>query len=423
MDFLQKFLTRMEVRLLAAMMVLAAGFWLTMKPGTIDVSFFWLRWTELMRANGWAGGYVEAASDYPPASFLFLHVVGKISRSLGMDNHLLLKTAISACGLISVIVLHLWQRNFWLTLGFAAALLLNSSAHGYLDAVCLPPFLLCLWALEKRCLGWAGLLYALSVFTKWQPLILAPLLVIHAAGWQRNNAGPWALRFLNLGKLAAGALPVLLLFFLLIPPAEIMKAFGQATQHAALSYQALNLNWIIQHVQYQQAGHAGSGLLPFHQGLPLPLLLWPRRVFYILYGGLLLLCLWRNASYRGFLWFSLAGFLTYCVISNGVHENHFFLVMILAFLAGPQARPAAWAVTAFAAVSANVNLYVFYGLDGVTSLYLPPFTSGPVNGFLLVWSALNFLFLVYCWVECFRGDFRAGGNRPALPSGPGNPPL
>lgn len=394
------------LRCLAGAVLVAVSAYLVRLPGTVDVSVFWLPWTGLMQEHGWIQGYAAAHSDYPPGAFLFLHLVGQVSAHTGIGNALLLKIALAGCALASAAILLLWRRNFWVAVAFAFALLLNSAAHGYLDTVWLPPLLLCLWALESGRLTAAGALFALSVLIKWQPVLLAPFLAMHAARVYRGDPTPFASRVLALARALAGAAAVALPVFWVVPPAEILKAFALAGEHPGLSYQALNVNWIIQQIHYQQAGHAGSGLLPFLQGLPHPLLVWPRRIFYLLFALLLLVQFWRGGSYRGFLWYALTGFLTYCTVNNGVHENHLFLVMALAFVLAAHTPPTAWLVAGFAALTTNVNLFVFYGLDGNSPFYRTPYTSVPLNGFLLAWSALNFWFFILCWSHCLRGSLR-----------------
>lgn len=388
---------------LAALVVLSAlGFYFVRLPGTEDVSVFWLPWTNLILEQGLVRGYALAQSDYPPGAFLFLRAVAGLALPLGIGTTLALKSALALCAFLNAAILYLWRRQFWPSAAFALALLLSGAALGYLDVVWLPPLLLCLWALSTGRLVAAGACFAVSVFIKWQPIILAPFLALQIGRLHRRSAAGWRDRLRDPGRFALGAALVSAPMLLAFPPAEILRAFTRAGEHPGLSYQALNVNWIIQHIHYHSAGHAGSGLLPFLQGLPMPLIVWPRRVFYLLFAILLGLQAWRGRDFPDFLWFALTGFLTYCTVNNGVHENHLFLVMALAFViaAGPGSR--AWLPAAFAALTANVNLFVFYGLAGDPPFYRPPYNSAPLDAFLLGWSALNFLFFGYCWYRCLR---------------------
>ena len=72
-------------------------------------------------------------------------------------------------------------------------------------------------------------------------------------------------------------------------------------------------------------------------------------------------------TYVNLLLFSLSGFMTYVMFNAGVHENHWFVAVILAFLLISHCRTQEhWAIVAMIAVMANLNLFIFYGVTGTT---------------------------------------------------------
>jgi len=92
------------------------------------------------------------------------------------------------------------------------------------------------------------------------------------------------------------------------------------------------------------------------------------------------------------------------VLNVGVHENHFFLSMVLAFLIAAHSPTPALRLAVFAGLSANLNLYVFYGQNGRVAFLEPNSPSDIVNASLAL-AALNTLFLVLCYIQCVFKDF------------------
>jgi hypothetical protein len=65
------------------------------------------------------------------------------------------------------------------------------------------------------------------------------------------------------------------------------------------------------------------------------------------------------------LLFSIVGFLTYVIWNTGVHENHLFTAVILAYILMLHKRTREhWAMVTILAAMFNVNLFVFYGVTG-----------------------------------------------------------
>jgi len=132
------------------------------------------------------------------------------------------------------------------------------------------------------------------------------------------------------------------------------RAFFYALRHPFLSGNALNVPWI--------AGVLGDAL---HAYTPMRLLLPFRLVFCGLFVWILLRYLRVERSYTNCLLFSILGVVTYGVWNSAVHENHWFVALIPAFLLAGAARDgsAQW-ICLLVSVMLNVNLFVFYGITG-----------------------------------------------------------
>ena len=88
------------------------------------------------------------------------------------------------------------------------------------------------------------------------------------------------------------------------------------------------------------------------------------RLFFLpLYIIPLIAFIKRDKTFENLILFSLIGYLTYFMFCGGVHENHLFIVVILAAVLW-------WINKAYLttfliwSLMANINLFVFYGIDG-----------------------------------------------------------
>jgi hypothetical protein len=380
---------------LALAMVLGVYLYLLTAPGTTDVTDYWLRWIGLMREHGLVEGYRLASSDYTPLSFIILYVMARTADALHASTFLLLKIGITAFALSGALVFWWWSRNLWRTTAFLLAIMLNSVAQGYLDALYLPPLLLALIALQRRSLTIAGLFLSVAVAVKWQPLMIAPFFVLEAC---RSPSGPTAgTRRLALdrtvlpaiGRLSLGALPVVVLGAGAFGGGALAASFKQAMSHVALSYQALNLNWIIQLVTYDVRGLSD---LPYFQMRPPATLVWLAKAVFATAYGFLVIAFWRSArTFADFLWYASVGALAYFTLNTGVHENHLFLAMVLAFALCCVESSLALPMATLTTMAANINLLLFYGLDGRTVFQTPLFDAVTV-----LFSALNTAFIALC---------------------------
>jgi hypothetical protein len=89
------------------------------------------------------------------------------------------------------------------------------------------------------------------------------------------------------------------------------------------------------------------------------------KVLFYLFFALALWRQWRAPSTPENLWrFMLAGYLAYFLFNKGAHENHLVPTMLVAgYMAWREVK---WLPVAIAfAVLTNLNMFFFYGLDGL----------------------------------------------------------
>lgn len=397
---------RIQGPVLLGMTVLMAVM-LARAPGTTDVTDYWLVWMERMRDAGLADGYALARSDYPPLSFVILHAADWLGGRTGLSPFSSLKAAILLFQFVAVAMLWRASGSALLAAGFNAAITLNGAALGYLDVFWAPPLIGALWAFRggRRLLGFA--LFGVSCLVKWQPVIFAPFLLLHAFEVHRLDRatlagaarGPLFRRLLAVAAVTAA---LLLLCFGLEPA----RAFNAATSHPWFSASALNLPWIEQYAA--RAAFADDFSLFQEQALAFPRRRWV-RLQKLLFLAAYAVVIWRFLrSRKGFaetVLFAVAGLLTHVMVNAGVHENHLFGAVVLGFVLVAHAptvgnRAIAWLLTAML----NVTLLTFYE------------PTGPEAEWRLVGIDLSVPLAALCvlgWVAVLRPAWavpRAGGR-------------
>jgi hypothetical protein len=353
----------------AAVLVLAltglVGLAFLHTPGTGDVAA-WLRWLEAVERHGVSAGYALSYPINPPLTFVFLLPVAALKQWLGITPLLAIKASLFLFWCLSAAVFHAWTRDRWLTVGLQLAILLNSVALGYLDVWYTPTLLLALRALQLQRHAWFVVLFAISSLIKWQPLILAPVFALYLArhyGLGGRGGIRWGAALREIAAPAVATLVVLLAGFGL----DWLRTFRRTLNDPYLSGNALNLNWVATHaLEKWLPGQFGSLLNGYATLIPTtdPLLLGPPTVvFFLVYAGLLLAFWRRENSFGNALRFALAGYLAYFMLKSGVHENHIYPAVVVAAALAAVARAEIGAFVTWSLV-ANVNLVLFYGLDG-----------------------------------------------------------
>jgi hypothetical protein len=373
-------------------------------PGTTDASNFFLVWTERALKDGVIGSYGLITDDYPPFSSVMLVAAAKIGALLSIDIFLSFKLSLVAALLCTTICFWVWTLDAVLTGVLAFSLFFNGVALGYIDTYWAPAFILSLWALQKRKIALFSGLFALCSLIKWQPLIVAPFLVLHALSvpGESPRSGRTLLR--RWVELAGPACAVVLSAVIVFGFRRMIASLDHALNQELLSGDALNFNWLItwffEAVHPEWYGGMTNGVV---KAIVIdPSVGWAtgiKLIFVLFYCA----ALWRlfrsRASFSAAIECSLVGYLSYFIFNIGVHENHLFLATIVAVMAAALLPGKAWRATLIVAAS-NLNLIAFYGFTG-SALPFSPVVEIDVS---ILFSALNVALFLFLWSELvFRG--------------------
>jgi hypothetical protein len=380
-------------------------------PGTEDVNQYWMRWIEGVLKYGLIEGYRLNAGDYPPGSSVILLLVARIAATCSIDVFLSFKISLVVALLCSTLCYWSWTLDATLAGLLAFSLLLNGVALGYLDTYFAPTLILSLWALQRKKTGLFSLLFSVSCLIKWQPLIIAPFLLLQATSLSKGHGNDWRAIGGVWLRLIAPALGVILLAVVTFGYQPIAASLHDALNHRFLSGNALNFNWLVTYLlralHPEEYGAIVNGIvysidIDSSAG-------WVRAiklVFILFYLG----ALWRffkmRPSFGGVIECSLAGYLSYFIFNIGVHENHLFLATILAAIAAALARDKRLRAILIIALS-NLNLITFYGLTGTA------FPYSPVVGIdvSLIFAGANVLLFLFFWGDLvFRGRSVSGAD-------------
>ena len=373
-------------------------------PGTTDASNFFLVWTERALKDGLVGSYGLIPDDYPPFSSVILFSAAKIGAFCSLDIFLSFKLSLVAALLCTTICFWAWTLDAVLTGVLAFSLCLNGVALGYIDTYWAPAFILSLWALQKKRLALFSGLFALSSLIKWQPLIVAPFLVLHALSIPAGSARSARMLVKRWVQLAAPAGAVVLTAGLFFGFRTMVASLDHALNQELLSGDALNFNWLVtwffEAVHPEWYGGTTNGIV---KAIIIdPSVGWAigiKLIFVLFYLG----ALWRlfrsRASFAAAIECSLVGYFSYFIFSIGVHENHLFLATILAVAAAAMLPDKTWQAILIVAAS-NLNLIAFYGFTG------SPLPFSPVVGIdvSILFSAVNLALFLFVWSDLvFRG--------------------
>ena len=332
-------------------------------PGTSDMGI-WLSWADNVDRQGLVNGFAANQADYPPLTSAILLGAVRLGEQVDVRPFVAIKLSIGLFLGLTTLAFWRWTRDLRAAVWMFLALLLNSMLLAYVDIYVAPALVLALWALKEGRLGLFSLCYTAACLTKWQPLIIAPFLLVYALG-RRERRPALGATLLGLGLPAAALLGASLLIFHWGP---VWQAFKASLGHQYLSGNALNANWIQTHLIRVFSPEAFGGLAEGRADLIITgdtrYTLIPRLVFALFYlAGLGLFLRRREKTFAGMLTFALLGFLAYFTFNPGVHENHLFVPAILA------AALAFWAPERrlemlIVALMFNINMYVFYGSSG-----------------------------------------------------------
>jgi len=297
-----------------------------------DDFYYWQIWLDNVARLGPIEGYrTTLRVDYPPLTFVIFFGVAKFSHLFGLELFTCFQLSLLLFLFLTLLLFWGWTKDLWLTGLLQLSLLLNSLVMHYIDLYFAPALLLSLWALKTRRFFLFTLFFSSSCLIKWQPLILAPFILIYLLdeGKRRVSIQQWFIRgFKRLGR--AVILPLLIIFTLVVAifGIEFLMAFRRAASDSTLSGNALNFNWILTHLLHLfYPNNFGVRFSPI--GTDLRLLTIPKLVFLAVYF-LVFLAFWKQKkTFENLLRYALLGYLTYFTFNTGVYENHLFLAILL----------------------------------------------------------------------------------------------
>jgi hypothetical protein len=314
----------------------------------VDVERFWLPWMDLTERVGVRAAYAEAASDYPPLGFLWLRLVAIGAAGLSLSHLAALKLGLWCLLSASSAAVYVTTRRASLALLLYTALLIDSVGLVYLDVLFVPTLLLASWAFDRQRWALGALLYTLTCFLKFQPLVIGPVVGLYL----------WRSKAMTLRVMAAPALIAALV--LLTWGDDVVAALARAGNHRALSAQALNAGWIM----------TVAVNLAVLQNPPsdIQLILTPSVLALALrlgFAGLYLWVLFRSSlnTFDQFIGTASLAYLTYFTFSIGAHENHLVVLVVLLAIRSLLGH-GIWEFAA-AAIALNLNLALFYGVNGL----------------------------------------------------------
>ena len=388
-------MTRVRASLTVLAVVLATAAVLP-SPGTEDVPT-WMRWAANADALGAVTGFQINAADYPPYSTVILRAAVRAVHPFSIGTFGAVKAVIATFLFLTSLVFWLWTRDFLLTLVLHLSLVLNSVALGYLDVFAAPSLLLSLWALKERHLTPFAVFYALACLTKWQPVILAPFLVVYLLHEKD------VIRRALLPAAAVG-----LVTAAVFGPIAIAKAWLLATNNAFLSGDALNFGWILTHGLHVFYPLTFGGLVHGEAGNIMTrsraITSVPRLLFVLCYASTLVAFFRRDRTFGNVLLFSVIGYLAYFTFNTGVHENHLFLVALLSIVLY-WTSAGHLGLMVFAIAMSNINLLLFYGTDG-NGLGFSRAIAGRIDVALLlaIFNVIMFLVFAFTLLTPSRDD-------------------
>jgi len=315
-------------------------------------------WMLTLTSNGLVSGYASIA-DYPPLGDTILYLAGHAAHLVHIPLPAALKLTIDGFQLAAALII-VRQSGSW---SFGALLFLLVTPFGallgYIDCFYLPFVVLGLGVLETPRPATALALFTIATLMKWQPAILCPFVFLYAVTLTPTVRS----RIKTLLPACLIAAATILVFH----PGPVWTALSGELSDNLYGGQAFNVDWIITY-GLEIAHVAAQALTPTHTIHYLMLVyvppLWAtlaRILFWLIYATNFCSFAIHKKHHASFLLALLAAESIQFTFNNGVHENHAFLIMILA-LAAYQAgalNPLFLILTASLAIT---NILAFYGL-------------------------------------------------------------
>lgn len=375
--------------LVVAVCMSLAAFYAPGYPGDISD---WLERIQLATSLGPIEGFQAVRDVYPPLTTCVLWWSGYIANAFNLSPIIGYKICIFIFLQLTTLSFLLLTRNVTLSALLQLTLIPNSLLIAGPDVFFAPTMLMSFWALQQGRTHLFTALFAVTLFIKWIPLIILPFIVAYCLGLQTllpATRKQWA----DLARLVACPLVVACLMYLTFGQVTL-RSLGYSVVNNYLSGDALNFMWLVgAAVQYVEAGKIiGTHLrcIMLHDITLLTLLKIP---FFIYYALLYLRFLREEKTLWKLTQYSAVASFTYFALCVGVHENHSFLLCLLAFLMFAQTRADLWLLI-YVVIFTNLNILIFDGLDGQGL----PWQRGPFIDVTVPLALVNMLYFLYLYL-------------------------
>lgn len=328
--------------------------------GTGDAQYF-IGWIENAEKYGIVNGFKENYDMYPPYSALLLYIVYRIFSFVPDAALFSIRLATAGFMLATCVVAQIVFKSEKVTYILFFSVLL-SVTNGYLDIFVVPFALVAYYFLKKEDYLLGGLFLCLMCLMKYQPLIIMPIVL---AGFVDVSSKKLSIKFEKIIRMGIGALiPLLITFSVYQKPFFWSIYVALFRDSNFISPNGLNFGWLVQFV-YEMITGTYTNKVEIMWEVPFRALVSFKYIFVI---GYVLTFFWTLLKKKKdiviILKNSLVVYTLYYLFSTNVHENHFFIGVILAVLLYVEIGEIFIPQLLTSIYMFNVNLAVFYGIWG-----------------------------------------------------------
>lgn len=335
--------------------------------GTGDRQYF-CGWIENANNYGIIDGFDANHDMYPPLSPLILFLVFKVFQPvLNMDAALFaIRLSTAAFMIISCIVAKLLFKNnkICYILFFSTFL---SVTNGYLDIFIVPFALISYYMAKRQNFFLLGVFLCLMCLMKYQPLIIMPIIITGLADFSFDNKKIHInIKWCTFIKLAAGAVIPLIIITIAYGKPFIWSIYVALFRDSNyISPNGLNVGWIVQYLYEIATDSLSNGQISIMWSVPFKALIAFKYVFIFGYIFIFFKSLFtKNLNIADILKNSLIVYVLYYLFNTNVHENHFFLGVLLAIILFVEEGGKTEAILIYSSYMFNINLIIFYGIWG-----------------------------------------------------------
>lgn len=363
--------------------------------GTEDLATFY-KWLTHLIDNPLPQAYAESVSDYPPLFIFSFYPVAFLDPIIGLWAVIFLSLLLNL--LLATGLVYGMTRQTGIALALYFSSFLSTIILKYTDINFMPALLISLWALTHKRYLVFSVFFTLACMIKWQPLIIAPFLLVYILNESRRTADKLFERdFSNPFYVCViGASIVLIATTAFFSLDSVTRSLFSLVNESRLSANALNLHWLttayLHITRPEQYGALVDGISNYiYPGASF--IVYAKIPFVIFYLLTLYAFVRSQKTLDDLYRFMLAGFFTYFMLNTGVHENHLYLAMMLALLlAARQKRYLP--VAGLMILAMNINLLLFQGLGRFNNMGIVRNIGFDIT---LLLAALLFLFWAIYW--------------------------